>query len=59
MFYVTLVTWKEDPLDFELKEDSSPIFSRQCPVPKVHEKMLKKVVEHLLLLGFLKVANDS
>ena len=29
------------------------------PVPKVHEKMSKKEVKYLFLLGVLEVANDS
>ena len=28
VFYGTLGTWKIDPVDFELKEDENPIFSR-------------------------------
>ena len=32
-FDVTLVTWKTDPVDFELKEDVKPICSRSYPVP--------------------------
>ena len=54
----TLGTWKTDPVDFELKEDVNPICSRPCTLPKVHEEMLKKEVEHLVLLGFLEVEND-
>ena len=59
LFDGTLSTWKIDQLDSELKEDSNPICSRPYPVLKVHEEMLKKEVERLVLLGFLKVANDS
>ena len=59
LFDGTLGTWKIDPVDFELKEDVKPRFSRLYPVTKVHEKMFKKEVERLFLLGVLEVANDS
>ena len=59
LFDGTLGTWKIDPVDFELKEDAKPRFSRLYPVTKVHEKMFKKEVERLFLLGVLEVANDS
>ena len=57
-FYGTLGTWKKYPAEFELKEDVKPICLRPYPVPKVHEEIFKKEVEHLVLLGFLYVAND-
>ena len=59
LFDGTLGTWKTDPVDFELKEDLKPICSRPYPVTKVPEEMFKKEVERLVLLGFLKVTNDS
>ena len=34
-------SWKTDPLYFELKEGSKPIYSILYPVPKVDEEMLK------------------
>ena len=37
-----LVPKKKDPVDFELKSDTKPIFSRSYPVPKLHEEILKK-----------------
>ena len=37
-----LVTWKTDPVDFKLKEDTKPICSRTYPVPKAHKEMLNK-----------------
>ena len=49
----TLGTWKIYPLDFKLKEYAKPIFSRTYPVPKVHEEIIKKGVECLVLLGIL------
>ena len=36
-FNGTLVIWKTDPLDFELKEDAKLIFLRTYPVPKLHK----------------------
>ena len=54
----TLGTWKTYPVYLELKEDVKPICSRPYPVPKLHKKEIKEV-EHLVLLGVLKVANDS
>ena len=44
-------------MEFELKEGAEPIFSRPYPVPKVHEEILEKELEHLVLIGFLEVAN--
>ena len=59
LFDGTLGTWKTDPLDFELKEDTNPICSWTYPVTKVHEEIFKKEVERLVLLGVLLVSNDS
>ena len=36
-----------------------PIFLRPYLVLKIHEEMFKKEVEHLVILGVLKRANDS
>ena len=55
----TLGTWKTDPVYFEWKEAVKPICSGPYPVTKVHEKMLKKEVKYLVLLGVLEVANNS
>ena len=46
----TLYTWKIDPVDFELKYDSTLICSRPYPVPKVHKEIFKKEFERLVLL---------
>ena len=54
-FYGTLGTWKSYPVDFGLKEDANPVFSRTYPVPKVHDEIFKRDVEHLDLLGVLEV----
>ena len=35
-----------------------PICSRPYPVPKVHEEMIKKDVERLVILGFLEGPNN-
>ena len=59
LFDGTLGTYKTDPVDFELNEDPTLTCLRPYPVPKVHEEMLKKEVERLVLLGVLEVANDS
>ena len=58
LFYVTLGTWKIDPVELELKQDTNPIYSRPYPVPKVHKEMFKTEVERLVLLGVLGVEND-
>ena len=58
LFDETLGNWKIYPVDFKLKEDMKPIFSRSYTVPKLNEEMLKKEVECLVLLGFLEGAND-
>ena len=55
----TLGTWKTDPVDFELKQDANPIYSRPYPVLKVHDEMFKNEVGSLVLLGVLEVSNDS
>ena len=59
LFYGTLGTWNTYPVDFDLKDDGKPICSRAYLVLKVHEEMFKKEVEFIVLLGFLKVENDS
>ena len=41
----TLGPWKTDTVDFELKEDEKPIFSRPYTVPKVHGVFFIKSVE--------------
>ena len=41
-FHGTLVTWETDSVEFELKEDAKPIYSRPYPLPKVHEEIFKK-----------------
>ena len=40
LFDETLGTWKKDPVESELKDDSKPICSRPYPVPKVHKEMV-------------------
>ena len=37
-----LGTWKTDPIDFKLKENTKPICSIPYPVPKANKGMLKK-----------------
>ena len=59
MFDGALETWEIYPLEFELKENAKQICLKPYPVPKVYEKMFKKEVEQLVLLGVFKVANDS
>ena len=59
LFDVTLGAQKIYLVDFKLKQDKKPICSIPYPVPKVHEEIFKKEVERLVLLGFLKIANDS
>ena len=59
LFNVTLGTGKTYPADSGLKEDSKSICSRPYSVPKVHKKMFRKKVEHLVLRGTLERASDS
>ena len=59
LFNGTLGTWKTDSVNFELKEYANPICSQPYPVTKAHEEIPKKEVARLVLLGVLKVANDS
>ena len=47
------------PVDFELKDGANPIFSRPYPVPKVHAETFRKEVERSVVLGLLKLANDT
>ena len=37
LFDGTLGTWETDLVDFQLKVDVKPIYSRPYPVPKVHK----------------------
>ena len=40
LLYGTLGSWKH-PVEFELKQNVKPIYSRSYPVLKVHKEMLK------------------
>ena len=51
--------WTTDPVDFKLKEYLKPIYLRPYPVLKVHEKVFKKEVKRLFLLGIIKIENYS
>ena len=55
----TLVTYKTDPVEFKLKDDTNPILLQPYPVPKITKEMFKNEVKRLVLLGVLEVANDS
>ena len=57
-FDVRLVTWKIDPVYFELKENSNPIYSRPYPVLKVHVEISKNEVERSVLLEVLEIEID-
>ena len=59
MFNGTLVTWKTDPVEFELKEDANIICSRPYPLLNLREGIPKKEVEWLVLLEVLEKANES
>ena len=50
-------TWNTDPVDFDLKWNYKPICSRSYPLSTVHEELFKKLVEYLVLLGFLEKSN--
>ena len=45
-------TWRTDPVDIELKDDSKPHHARPYPVPKIHKEVFKKEVARLCKLGY-------
>ena len=55
LFDGTLGTWKTNPVGFELKDDAKLVCLIPYPVPKVYDEIFKNKVEHLFLLGVLKV----
>ena len=59
LFDRKLGTWKNAPVDLELKYDATPVCSRPYPLLRVNEAMFRKEVERLVKLGVLKEANDS
>ena len=59
LFDGKLGTWKKYPVHFELKDDAKPILSRPYPVPTVHGETFKKEVECSVVLGVLKLSNNS
>jgi hypothetical protein len=42
LFDGTLGTWNNEPYDIELKARAMPYHSRPFPIPKIHERTLKK-----------------
>ena len=52
IFDCTLGTWNTTPVDLELKNNAKPFCSLPCPVPRVHELMLKKRSKDLLSWGW-------
>ena len=44
LFDGKLVTWETGSVEFDLKENANPIFSRPYPVLKVQKEMFKKEV---------------
>ena len=56
LFDKTFGTQKIDPI---LKDNTNSIFFIQWPVPKLQKEMIKKDVEHLVLLILIKNPNDA
>jgi len=46
-------------LKLELKDGVKPYHAKPFPVPKAYEETLKKEVNHLCKIGFLKKINRS
>ena len=59
LFNIILVNWKIDRVDFRLKYNAEIIQWKAYPVPKLHEEIFKKEVDHLVLFGVHKNLNDS
>ena len=59
MFNGTLGKWNTTPVDLELKDNTKPVCSKTCTVPRLHEAMFKKEGEILLRLGVLEEENES
>ena len=58
LFDGTLGTWKTYLAHFKSKEDAKPICPRTYLVLKLHGKMFKKEIEHLVLVVLLERTND-
>ena len=59
LFDGTLGCWTGDPYNIELQPNAQPYHSRAYPIPKIHEKTLKKEVDRLCQIGVLKKVNRS
>ena len=54
-----LGAWQTEPVDFELKEGSTPHSQRHYPVPHLYKETFKKELEKLVKLGVLEKVQSS
>ena len=59
LFDGTLGELRTDPIDLELKPGSKPKHHKAFPVPRIHEKTLKKELDRLCKIGVLRKSSDS
>ena len=59
IFDGTLGKWETDPVDFELKEGSTPHSQRHYPVPHLYKETFRKELERLVKLGVLEKVQES
>ena len=57
LFDGTLVTWKNKPVDTELKPGAKPHHDKPYPVPRAHEDVFCKEIECFCQLDVLKEVN--
>ena len=57
MFNGTLGTYKGFNYKIELQEEVKPYYAKHFPIPRVHEKTLRKEVNRLVKIGVLKPIN--
>ena len=59
MFDGTLGTYTGSKYKIELQEGAKPYHAKAFPIPRIHEKTLKKEVNRLVDIGVLKRINNS
>ena len=59
LFDGTLGTFRTNPVDLELIPGSKSKHFKAFPVPKIHERTLKKEIDRLVKLGVLRKCSDS
>ena len=59
LFDGSLGTWKDNPVEIELREGVTPYHAKPFPIPKAYELKLKLEVERLCRIGVLKRVNHS